>query len=126
MHHSKKIVIVCALLLLTLLYPFIGQAQSQGEMNRTSYEDFQVADAKLNQVYKQLTDKVDKQALEKLKASQCAWVVFRDAEADLQADLTARGGTMAPLERNVTRTELTEARTAELKATLTLIKEVGN
>ncbi len=95
-----------------------ANAQSQQEMNRQAARDFDAADSALNRVYKQLTDKLDKESQLKLKAVQRAWVQFRDAEAQFEADLEARGGTMAPLIYNGTRASLTKTRTKELQLVL--------
>ncbi len=50
-----------------------------------------------------------------MKAAQRAWVVFRNAEAALQMDVEARGGSMAPMIYEGTRARLTKVRIAELR-----------
>lgn len=91
------------------------QAQTQGEMNATAAQDFKKADVEMNRVYAKLMGKLDAAAQNKLKTAQRAWVAFRDAEAELHADLAARGGSMAPMEYEATRADLTIARTKELQ-----------
>jgi uncharacterized protein YecT (DUF1311 family) len=54
-------------------------------MNREAIENFRAADAELNVVQKKLVSNIDKENREKLSASQKAWIVFRDAEAELIA-----------------------------------------
>jgi uncharacterized protein YecT (DUF1311 family) len=78
-------------------------------MNREATENFRAADAELNVVYKELVSNIDKENREKLSASQKAWIVFRDAEAELIADFEARGGSMAPMIYDGTRAELTKS-----------------
>jgi uncharacterized protein YecT (DUF1311 family) len=92
--------------------------QTQAEMNQQAAADFEKADAQLNKVYKQVQAGLDAEGLAKLKAAQRAWIAFRDAEADFEADAEARGGTMAPCIYNGVRQQLTETRTADLKALL--------
>jgi uncharacterized protein YecT (DUF1311 family) len=87
-------------------------------MNAEARADFMKADAELNKTYEALLKKLsDAGSKEKLKQSQRAWLVFRDAEAAFEAD-EARGGTMAPTLRYTTMTELTEQRIKQLKTTL--------
>ena len=92
--------------------------QTQAEMNQQAAADFEKADAQLNKVYKQVQAGLDAEGLAKLKVAQRAWLAFRDAEADFQADAEARGGTMAPCIYNGVRQQLTETRIADLKALL--------
>ena len=72
------------------------RAQSQSEMNAQAARDAALADRELNKVYKQVLDTLDDEGAKLLKASQRAWIAFRDAEAASAAD-EARGGSMAPL-----------------------------
>lgn len=113
---------LCAAIALLTIYPDASHAQSQQEMNLQAERDFEAADSSLNQVYKQLTGKLDKESLEKLKAAQRAWVQFRDAEAEFEMDLGARGGTLAPLIYNGRRAAMTKARIVELQR---LLKDAG-
>ena len=87
-------------------------------MNREAAAEFEAADATLNKVYKQLIGKLDDEGKEKLKIAQRAWVQFRDAQADFEADSEARGGSMAPLIYNGARKRLTDARVKELQRVL--------
>lgn len=92
--------------------------QTQAEMNQQAAADFEKADAQLNKIYKQVQAGLDAEGLAKLKTAQRAWLAFRDADADFQADAAARGGTMALCIYNGVRQQLTEERTAELKELL--------
>ena len=107
--------ILLALLLLSATAAF---GQTQAEMNQQAAADFRKADTQLNAIYGKVKAALDAEAQEKLKVAQRAWITFRDAEADLQADATARGGTMAPCLYNGVRQQLTETRIEELKALL--------
>ncbi len=71
----------------------------------------------LNAVYQRLLNKQDVTGKAKLGAAEAAWLLFRKANADFMAD-AARGGTMAPLIRLTTLTEMTEARANDLRRSL--------
>ncbi len=103
-----------------LSVPQSASAQSQAEMNQAAAEDFAKADKALNATYKKLVALIDEESAEKLKVAQRAWIVFRDAEAELAADMGARGGSMAPLIYNGRRADLTRERTKQLQV---IIKE---
>jgi len=92
-----------------------AHSQSQSEMNQSAEADFEKADAKLNVTYKKLLATLDADGKKKLIAAERAWVAYRDAEADLEADAAARGGSMAPMIYSGTCTRLTEARIKELQ-----------
>jgi uncharacterized protein YecT (DUF1311 family) len=103
-------------LLAVLISPALGQSQS--EMNQQARKDFEKADARLNSVYKKLLAELDAEGQAKLKAAQRAWIAFRDAEAAFQADLDARGGSLAPLIHEATAEDLTKKRTEQLSVSL--------
>jgi uncharacterized protein YecT (DUF1311 family) len=112
-----------------LLLAFLGafplssaHAQTQAQMNQEAAAEFKKADAELNKVYPQVLAKLDAEGKDKLKAAQRAWVAFRDAQAELEAD-TARGGSMAPLLRATSMTQTTEDRVKQLKAFLKELSE---
>lgn len=92
-------------------------AQSQSEMNAQAARDAARADRELNKVYKEVLATLDDEGAKLLKASQRAWIAFRDAEAESAAD-EARGGSMAPLLYSGTVARLTEQRTQMLKQRL--------
>ena len=87
-------------------------------MNRMSSASFSKADAEMNKVYRKVMAALDGEGQAKLKTAQRAWLVYRDAQAELDADTIARGGTMFPQIYEGTRAELTNARIAVLKITL--------
>jgi uncharacterized protein YecT (DUF1311 family) len=75
------------------------------------------AEQQLKTVRAQLLKKLDDTGKAKLEAAQSAWVQFRKANAEFQADLV-RGGTLAPLIQVTVMADMTEARVAELKKAL--------
>jgi uncharacterized protein YecT (DUF1311 family) len=99
--------------------PLNSIAQTQSEMNEEAASDFEAADKELNAVYRQLMGKLDKESQAKLKATQKAWIIYRDAAADFSADLEARGGSMFPLAYHTQRAAITKQRTEELQTVLT-------
>ena len=82
---------------------------------------YQQAEAGMTAAYQALMTRLDQTGQAKLRRAQGAWLKFRDAEADFQAD-SARGGTLAPLIRTSVLADLTEARRVQL---LKYAKEVG-
>ena len=92
-----------------------ARSQSQPELNDASWAAYQRADARLNATYKKLLAKLDDEGRKKLIAAERAWLAYRDAQADFDADAAARGGSMEPLEYNESCLELTEARIKQLQ-----------
>jgi uncharacterized protein YecT (DUF1311 family) len=78
---------------------------------------FQTAEQELNAVYKDLLKQLDEGQKEKLRLAQSAWLQFREANANFEAD-AARGGTLAPLIKITVLADMTEARTTDLKKAL--------
>ena len=107
----------CAALLILLFVSVAHiQGQTQAAMNAQARAEFEQADAELNKCYEALLTKLpDAEGKEKLKQSQRAWLVFRDAEATFAAD-EARGGSMAPTIRYEIMAGLTQQRIKQLKA----------
>ena len=109
-------------LLITLFATFCFNlnAQTQSEMNAQAAQDFTQADKQLNATYQKVLKKFadDKLALKYLRATQKAWLVFRDAE--IMAHFPHMNeplyyGTMLGLDLNTLKKELTEKRTVELQ-----------
>jgi len=101
--------------------------QAQQEMNWCAAQDFHKADAALNAQWKLTANEMKGRDtrdgkpsdgrpghMATLLAGQRAWLKFRDAQCDLEGFLF-RGGSMEPLLVATCRTELTEARTKQLK-----------
>jgi uncharacterized protein YecT (DUF1311 family) len=110
----KAITFLAIGLLVSGLFPMNLRAQSQHEMNQQAYDAFEKADKELNQIYAKVQAKLDKEGKEKLKAAQRAWVAFRDAQAELDADIM-RGGSAAPMLSAGSKTQSTRKRVEELK-----------
>lgn len=95
------------------------------EMNICAGRAYEAADAKLNAVYKQALAAIPEMAIgEKpfdaksweaaLRASQRAWIAFRDAECEGHVAMFWTGGSGATVDIIGCKTEKTEARTKEL------------
>ncbi|MFW2373815.1 MAG: lysozyme inhibitor LprI family protein [Gammaproteobacteria bacterium] len=89
-------------------------ASSTAAMRECEIARLKRADAGMNAVYQRLSAKLDQRGREKLRAAQEAWLKFRDAEANFQAD-AVRDGTLAPLIAASVQADLTQARHAELE-----------
>jgi uncharacterized protein YecT (DUF1311 family) len=96
-------------------------SQTQAELNREAAAQFERADAQLNDIYKRVlaAAAVDEERQQKLIKAQRAWLVYRDAEAEFEAD-EVRGGTAYSMEYNGARTKLTEERVKALREILAL------
>jgi len=92
-----------------------AHAQSQHEMNQTAAANYEKADAELNRAYKKLMADLDQEAQAKLKTAQRAWIAFRDAQAEFDADAEARGGSMYPLIYYTALERFTRERIKQLK-----------
>ncbi|MDH3602636.1 MAG: lysozyme inhibitor LprI family protein [Candidatus Tectomicrobia bacterium] len=87
------------------------------EMRECQGQRYKKADARLNQIYKQLMDSLDEFRRTKLRAAQRAWVVFRDTQAAFEASAEA-GGSLEPLLRLEILATLTEERVKRLQTAL--------
>lgn len=87
---------------------------SQQMMNICAGEDYQAADAKLNQAYKDLVGRNDDKGRKLLlQVAQRAWIVFRDAEC-AYTTTGSEGGSIHPMEVSQCLTGLTEQRIKQL------------
>ncbi len=124
----KKIIATALVLLLSHTVVWADEAikcnrdGNQSELNVCAYEDYQAADKKLNETWKNLMTKfkAEKTATAKLKAAQKAWIAFRDAEIDAmfaceEDDIQTCWGSMYPLSLNSELQAMTEARTQQLQ-----------
>ena len=102
------------------------EAMSTMEMNACAGAEFEKADAELNRVYKAAIASIpematDEQPFDKasweeaLRASQRAWIAFRDAECEGHVEKFWGGGTGGTVDIIGCKTEKTEQRTKELK-----------
>jgi uncharacterized protein YecT (DUF1311 family) len=98
----------------------LDSATSQMAMNTCASEEAGRAEARLNDVYRDLLSLSAKQveALAKIKAAEKAWTDYRDAylEAMYPAkDKMGEYGSVYLMEANLIRAKLTDQHTAELK-----------
>lgn len=120
-----KHLLPCACLLAFCTLPVsMVHAQSQHEMNQQAFEDFEKADAELNKIYAKVLTKLDDIGKQKLRAAQRAWVAFRDAQAELDAD-EMRDGSAAPLLHSGSRAGTTRKRIADLKEYLKHLEDIN-
>ena len=75
---------------------------------------YDTAQRELDVAFQSLLQHLDDAQKRKLRVAQRAWLHFRDSNAEFQASL-AEGGTLAPLIKVGSLTEMTRARTSELK-----------
>ena len=99
---------------ISILPAVSARAQTQAQMNNQAAAEFKKADADLNKVYAKVVAKLDDEGKEKLKVAQRAWIAFRDAQAEVDADIS-RGGSMVPLLRASSMTDSTQARIRQLQ-----------
>jgi len=93
------------------------EAASTAEMQACANRLYQEADAELNQVYRQLFAQLSAQRKTQLKASQQAWLAFRDKNAAFAASVV-EGGSMASLVEVTELTAMTRYRTEQLRTYL--------
>ncbi|NLX19756.1 MAG: DUF1311 domain-containing protein [Desulfobulbus sp.] len=123
---TRFLVLLLAMLLMESLQVSAGTADTvsdcskavtTAEMLRCADKEFREADAELNRVYRQLTAELNGRRKIQLKASQRAWLAFRDRNAVFAAG-AAEGGSMASLLEVAELTALTQARTEQLRVYL--------
>lgn len=110
-----------AVLAATLVAAAAAQAQdcdrqqTQAEIERCLTDRYKAADRQLNQAYQALRGRLSAPQKELLKASQTAWIRFRDLECEF-AISGAGGGSIARVLAPQCLTQRTELRTRELQA----------
>ena len=95
---------------------------SQAEASGCARREYQAADAELNNVYNRLAGALDAEDKALLKASELAWIKYRDSTCEFESS-QYKGGTMRPMIESFCLTRVTKARTAELKEQYELRKE---
>jgi len=75
---------------------------------------YELVQHELNAAYQSLLRHLDSRQRQKLRTAQNAWIRFRDANTAFESSL-AQAGTLAPIIRIGSLTEMTKARVAELK-----------
>ena len=113
-----KMRIFVAILLLACTVPAMANCKdpiTQTEMNQCAAADLKRADAQLNASYKKLMTQLDANQKAEVKSIQLAWIKFKDLNCKFESS-SAEGGSMQPLLRDTCLTQLTEARTKDLKS----------
>jgi uncharacterized protein YecT (DUF1311 family) len=105
--------------MLVLVFAGLGSdvfSQSQGELNRQAAAELEQADAQLNDIYNKVLE-ADSDRRRELIAAERAWLVYRDAEAEYEAD-AYRGGSIRPMIYDEALTTLTNERINTLRSLL--------
>ena len=122
-------ILILALFLLLPLPAMAGSdctsPQTNMEMIDCAGRDFSAADKALNEAYGAVMTKLkamDKEQpdlglVDALRKAQRAWIAFRDGQCAWEAGFF-NGGSMQPLIRQSCLTELTQARTGQLRQTM--------
>ncbi|MEZ4859275.1 MAG: lysozyme inhibitor LprI family protein [Flavobacteriaceae bacterium] len=108
------------LLLPLLVINLTAFSQSQAEMNQEAHNDYQKADAELNEVYQTILKEYQEESLfiEKLKAVQRIWITYRDAQLAMKYPYENKGGEYGdgyPACVSNYLQELTQIRTEQLR-----------
>jgi uncharacterized protein YecT (DUF1311 family) len=110
-------IVQLALVVVALPVTHQALAQSQTELNRQSYEDYQKADKRLNATYTALMAKISDAGKARLREAQVSWLRFRDQECIFEA-MGTEGGSVHPLIVNECLGRLTLARVKDLERQL--------
>jgi uncharacterized protein YecT (DUF1311 family) len=95
-----------------------AHVSSQSEMTMCWRKEYQAADTRLNQVYRQLVSMLGDEEKLELKKAQTAWLKYRDANCEFAAN-QYKGGSMRPMIYAICLAEMTDNRTTELKSQIT-------
>ena len=98
-----------------------NEAQTTIEMNQCSAQEAGAADQKLNQVYQQLTAKLDVQQRERIASAQLAWINFRDKTCEYER-AQFEGGTIATSTYYNCLARVTEQRVLDLETYLEMLQ----
>jgi uncharacterized protein YecT (DUF1311 family) len=117
------------LFLLLLTFNLMSASgQTQADLNKSACDEYQRKDTELNQTYSQVMNlyKDDAEFIQKLKLAQRAWIAFRDAQLAAlfpAADTQVEYGSIYPVCRCQTLSELTAQRAAQLRRWIDGIEE---
>jgi uncharacterized protein YecT (DUF1311 family) len=105
-----------------------ASGQTQTDLNKSACDEYQRKDTELNKTYLQVLNlyKDDAAFIQKLKLAQRAWITFRDAQLAAlfpAADTQVEYGSIYPVCRSQTLSELTAQRTAQLRRWIDGIEE---
>ena len=104
-------------LLILFLFNQNLSAQTQAEMNQTAKKDFELVDAELNKVYKEVIKLLSEKENQLLIKAQRDWIKFRDSHCEFEAN-EYEGGSIQPLIYSSCLTERTKDRIKDLKSIL--------
>jgi uncharacterized protein YecT (DUF1311 family) len=91
-----------------------AHAMAQQDMNICADKDYRKADAELNRAYKTAMAGLDAPNRDLLRASERAWIGYRDAQCTFE-NAPNQGGSIYPLVYAGCLTTLTRARTKEIR-----------
>lgn len=91
-----------------------NKAVTTPEIKYCSQQSYQIADKRLNQVYKQVISSLNGEQKQILAAAQQTWIKFRDNNCDFEV-YGNRGGTGYEIFRNGCLERLTTQRTKDLE-----------
>lgn len=106
----KRVFLFCFLLL--LISPL--SAQTQNQRNEQARVEFGKVETEMTQLYKDIESRLKGRSLTRFRASQEAWLKYRDAEA-YAAATPHEGGLMAIEVDYITQAEVTRARISILR-----------
>jgi uncharacterized protein YecT (DUF1311 family) len=121
MKHTRHSIITLTAAILSggfLAAQRLAAGQTQAQLDEQAYAAFHAADQQLNVVYKRVSVGLGPATKQKLIASERAWVVFRDAEANFEASAQAEGGSLYDTYFDQTRADLTRHRIEQLDSVL--------
>lgn len=111
-----------SMLILLAASPLSLHAQTTAEMKEQAAETLAESDQAMNTAYQKLLKILSEEGQKRLRASQRAWVAFRDAQASFDSH-HLEGGTAEGLERLGSLNGLTEERTKRLTEDYERFKE---
>jgi uncharacterized protein YecT (DUF1311 family) len=97
--------------------PNCANATDQATLNQCANNSLKASDAKLNQTFRALQNKVSKPGKDKLQKAQRAWITWRDAQCDFNTSGTRDGSIHAMVEASCLD-DLTQAQTKLLNSQL--------
>lgn len=97
--------------------PNCKNPQTTLDMNMCSSQEFEAADKKLNQVYKQLQAKISSRQKQRLTVAQRTWIKFRDENCEY-AKGQFEGGSLAASTYGYCRARVTQERIKDLEGYL--------
>ena len=93
------------------------EARNQHELNQCAARARDKADAELNKVYRELMKDTGTTERAKLRATQLAWIKFRDAHCDYRT-IGNKGGSIYPMVFSFCLARITDARVKQLREIL--------